>query len=55
MVIRLFGYTRTMFSDVVDELLGLPDAELVALIAANELERRRLDAEMAAALAVDWL
>ncbi|MGA9276878.1 DUF222 domain-containing protein [Ilumatobacter sp.] len=41
-----------MFSDVVDELIGLSDAELVARIEANELERRRHDAEMSAALAV---
>jgi hypothetical protein len=37
---------------VVDELVGLSDAELTARIEANELERRRLDAEMSAALAV---
>lgn len=41
-----------MFSEVLDELVGLSDADLVARIEANELERRRLDAEMAAALAV---
>lgn len=41
-----------MFSDVVEELVGLSDADLVARIEANELERRRQDAEMAAALAV---
>ncbi len=41
-----------MFSAVVDELVGLTDDELTARIEANELERRRLDAEMSAALAV---
>jgi hypothetical protein len=41
-----------MFSAVIDELVGLSDAELTARIEANELERRRLDAEMSAALAV---
>lgn len=41
-----------MFSSVVDELAGLSDAELTARIEANELQRRRLDAEMSAALAV---
>ncbi|MGA9276884.1 DUF222 domain-containing protein [Ilumatobacter sp.] len=41
-----------MFSEVVDELVGLSATELVARIEENELERRRVDAEMAAALAV---
>ncbi|WP_040496568.1 DUF222 domain-containing protein, partial [Ilumatobacter nonamiensis] len=41
-----------MFSNVVNELVALDDASLVARIEANELERRRLDAEMSAALAV---
>lgn len=41
-----------MFSAVVDELVDLTDSELTARIEANELERRRLDAEMSAALAV---
>ncbi len=41
-----------MFAAVIDELVGLCDAELTARIEANELERRRLDAEMSAALAV---
>ena len=41
-----------MFSDVVDELVGLSDEELTARIEANELKRRQLDAEMSAALAV---
>ncbi len=41
-----------MFSEVVDDLVGFTDADLVARIEANELERRRLDAEMSAALAV---
>lgn len=41
-----------MFSATVEELVGLSDAELTARIEANELERRRLDAEMSAALAV---
>ena len=41
-----------MFSVVVDELVGSSDAELTARIEANELERRRLDAEISAALAV---
>lgn len=41
-----------MFGELLDELIGLSDAELVARIEANELERRRTDAEMAAALAV---
>lgn len=41
-----------MFSPILDELVGLSDAQLVERIEANELERRRLDAEMSAALAV---
>ncbi len=41
-----------MFSDVVDGLIGSSDADLLARIESNELERRRLDAEMSAALAV---
>ena len=41
-----------MFSAVLDELVGLSDTELDEWIGANELERRRIDAEMAAALAV---
>jgi len=41
-----------MYSGVLGGLVGLCDAELVERIEANELERRRLDAEMSAALAV---
>ncbi|WP_040495327.1 DUF222 domain-containing protein [Ilumatobacter nonamiensis] len=41
-----------MFSRVVEELVGLCDTDLVARMEQNELDRRRLDAEMSAALAV---
>ncbi|WP_041298274.1 HNH endonuclease signature motif containing protein [Ilumatobacter coccineus] len=41
-----------MFSEVVESLVGLSDDDVVARIEANELERRRLDAEMAALLAI---
>lgn len=41
-----------MFASVLEELVGLSDDELLERIEANELERRRLDAEMSAALAV---
>lgn len=46
------GYCESMFSAVLDELFGMSDTELVARIEANELERRQLDAETSAALAV---
>ncbi len=49
---RVFAYNLIMFSGVVDELVGLSDDELTARIEANELERRRIDAEMSAALSV---
>ncbi|WP_158412195.1 HNH endonuclease signature motif containing protein [Ilumatobacter nonamiensis] len=41
-----------MLSDLVEELVGLSDAALDERIRANESERRRLDAELAAAVAV---
>ena len=41
-----------MFEELVEELVALTDDEIVARIEANELERRRLDAEMSAALAI---
>lgn len=41
-----------MITEVADELVGLSDDQLVERIEANELERRRLDAEMSTALAV---
>lgn len=41
-----------MFSTVLDELVGLTDVELEQRIEQNELERRRGDAETAAALAI---
>jgi hypothetical protein len=41
-----------MFSSSLEELVGLSDGELLERIEANELDRRRLDAEMSVALAV---
>jgi Domain of unknown function (DUF222) len=49
---HLFDYAELMFSDVVESLVGLSDDDVIARIEANELERRRLDAEMAALLAI---
>ena len=49
---QAFDYTDGMFEDVVDELVGLSDRALIERIEANEAERRRLDAEMSALLAV---
>lgn len=43
---------NTMFDELLSELTGLSDDELDARIRAIELERRRLDAEMAAAITV---
>lgn len=41
-----------MFDELVSELMELSDEELDARIRENELERRRLDAELAAAITV---
>jgi hypothetical protein len=41
-----------MFTDLVEGLMGLPDGALDARIREIELERRRLDAELAAAVTV---
>jgi len=41
-----------MFDEVLDDLVVSTDAELAERMRVNELERRRLDAEMSAALAV---
>ena len=41
-----------MFSDYLDELIGLTDHEIEEQIEANEMERRRNDAQMSALLAV---
>lgn len=41
-----------MFEKDIEELVGLTDDDLDARIRANEMERRRLDAELAAAVAV---
>ena len=51
-IVCVYEYTVPMFAGVVDEIVGLSDVDLVARIGANELERRRLDAEMSEALAV---
>lgn len=45
-------YHTTMFSDVLEGLVDLPEAVLDDRIRALELERRRLDAELAAAISV---
>ncbi len=43
---------RVMFDELLSQLMELSDDELDARIRATELERRRLDAEMAAAVTV---
>ncbi len=40
-----------MFAEVVENVVGLADEELAAVIEANEMARRSLDAEMSVALA----
>jgi hypothetical protein len=46
----MFVYRGSMFTDLLDEFMGLTDSELDERLRANELEQRRSEAERAALL-----
>lgn len=52
MIEHLFDYSLLMFAQQIDDFVGMTPNELDAAVRELELERRRLDADMAAALAV---